>query len=75
MCSVEINRLWKTVLATRNAEGCFKEVSGQKKEVGRAGAVVEVLLWTGMPLNHCQLIFQGTRVKYFLKNVLCLLSC
>lgn len=62
------------MLATGNAEGCFREVSEQKQEeVGRAGAVAETLLWTGTPLNFQQLIFQGTWVKYFLKNFFCLL--
>lgn len=57
--SLVINNLWKTVLPTRNAEGCFREVSGQKqKEVGRVGAVAEILLWTGMPLNIQQLLCQ-----------------
>lgn len=52
MFSLVINNLWKIVLATRNAEGCFREVSGQKQgEGGRTGAVAEILLWTGTPLS------------------------
>lgn len=59
MFSLVIKNLWKTVLGTSNAEGCFREVSGQRqKEVGRAGAGAESLLWSGVPVNFQQLIFQ-----------------
>jgi len=69
MLSLAIKNLWITVLATSNAEGCLRQVSGQKqKEFGRAGAVAESLPQTGMPSNFQQLIFQGMWVKYFPRN-------
>lgn len=74
MFSLVINNLWKTVLATRHAEGCFREVSWaeagegwQDWGSGRNPAVD----WDAFK----QLICQSTWVKYFLNNFICLLFC